>query len=38
MTLADILPNPDEEDDVIDNDVCQQLSEFSNDSSSDDSD
>ena len=40
MALVDMLPNPDEEDDVSDDDEdeWEHLSVFSNDSSSDDSD
>ena len=40
ITPIDILPNPDEEDDVSDDDgdEWEHLSEFSDDSSSDDSD
>ena len=40
MALADMLPNPDEEDDVSDKDEdeWEHLSQFSDDSSSDDSD
>ena len=40
MALVDMLPNPDEEDDVSDKDEdeWEHLSQFSDDSSSDDSD